>query len=383
MAVTERLPLALLTLAGGVALSAGILAALASTPGQAPGGDWSDYRTAALRLLDHRSPYADAMFQGPVPALGSDRYRYPPMLAQAVAPLAVLPSGLGFAAWSALMVGLVLLGTWLAVAGSEMALAPIALVWTTAGVAWFMPTVATLWTGNASATFALAVGAALFVGRGPGTADRARTAGAVAIAFAAVSRLSPFALVPAAVRGGGRLGVAAIIAVAGLAGVSFVLAPFAWRDYLTVLPNILAGTARFANNLAPDAVVVQLGAPSDVGSVVRGFSAVIGAATLLASYRLAPDGTGWPMAVVAGVVAALLIPPVLWYHYLTALLPLAAFAWVRGGRRARLTIAASAGLVDVGLALPAIGALGAGCLVSSIVGVLWPRRAQAPMAAAA
>jgi hypothetical protein len=376
--VADRLPLALLTLLGGVVLSGGILVALARTPGQAPGGDWSDYRTAALRLLDHRSPYADAMFVGPVPAQGTDRYRYPPLLAQVVVPLATPPPGLGLAAWSAVLVGLVLLGTWLAVLAAGTGAGPSSLAWTAAGVAWFLPTVATLWTGNASATFAVAVGAALFAERRAAT-GRASSGAAVAIAFTALSRLAPFALLPATLRRGGRLAMVSVVALGALAAVSVLLAPSAWRDYLTVLPNLLAGNAQFSNNLAPDAVVVGSGAPPAVGVAVRGASLVAGGALIVASYRIAAPhriaarGAAWPAAVTAGVIAGLLIPPVLWYHYLTALLPVAAFAWLRGGQRARLAIAASAGLVDVGLALPAIGALGAGCLAGTSLAGLWPR----------
>jgi hypothetical protein len=378
--LTDRLPLALLALFAGVVISGGIVAALASTPGQAAGGDWNDYRTAALRLLDGRTPYADPMLQGPVPAQGVDRYRYPPLLAQVVLPLAVLPPAIGVGVWSALMVALVVLGTWLAVAAAGIAASPAALAWTAAGVAWFMPTVETFWTGNASATVAVAVGAALFAARPASAIDRREIGAGVAIGFAVVTRLLPFALVPAALARRGRLATMSVVVIVVLVALSVAFAPFAWRDYLTVLPNLVAGSARFENNLAPDAVVVLLGAPEAVGFAVRGVALVAGVGLVLASYRLARREAAWPAAVAAGVVAALLIPPVLWFHYLTALVPLAAFAWLRGGQRARLSIAASAGLVDVGLAIPAIGAIGAGWLAGSVIGALWLRRQATPAA---
>lgn len=357
----------------GIAFAAALSIALAGQPGSRFGGDWMDYRAASQRLAAGQSPYAADMLATPVPAQGADRYRYPPLLAQLVLPVAVLPETVGLLAWSAILMASLFLGTWIAVSAAGIGPSPAALAWTAAGTLWFMPTLATVWTGNASATLAVATGAALFVGARPGVTDRAAVADAVVFAIAAVGRLSPFALIPAMLRRGGRVWMASLMAVAGLIGASLLLAPFAWRDYATVLPNILKGDTQYANNLAPDVVAVGLGATPAVAALMRGIGLLIAVLLLVVSYRLAARDAAWPAAVSAAVVAALLIPPVLWYHYLTALLPLAAFAWLRGGRQARILVAASVGLVDVGLAVPALGAIGAGSLATSVLATLWPR----------
>src|SRR3954468_12116220 len=57
------------------------------------GLDFADYRVASARMAAGLSPYAPERLQGPVDAQGTDRYRYPPVLAQLLVPTAGLPLG--------------------------------------------------------------------------------------------------------------------------------------------------------------------------------------------------------------------------------------------------------------------------------------------------
>ena len=61
--------------------------------------DFGDYHGAARALVETGSPYAAEMLAGPVDAQGLERYRYPPPLAQLLAPLSVLALGAAAAIW--------------------------------------------------------------------------------------------------------------------------------------------------------------------------------------------------------------------------------------------------------------------------------------------
>lgn len=60
-----------------------------------------------------------------------------------------------------------------------------------------------------------------------------------------------------------------------------------------------------------------------------------------------------------GVAAMLLLPAACWYHYLVALLPIAALAWPAASVRARLALLAGALLITAGVAALAVATIGA------------------------
>jgi hypothetical protein len=376
--VTPRLTNGIVLWLLGIVFVGALFIALAANPNARVGGDWTDYRTASLRLLEGRSPYAAEMLLGPVAAQGTDRYRYPPPFAQLVTPIAVLPAAAGAAAWSVIQAAILFLAMWISAKAAGAAATVERFVWTGVALTFFMPVFATIWTGNAEAPQALAVAALLAVGGGS-SVQRARASAAGLVAgTAAVLKLTALAMMPAVVLRRGWVAVGAIVALGALVVPSFLSAPGAWADYARVFPNLLAGDARYANNLAPAVVALNLGAPVPVSDLVRALALTLAALLVAASIALAGRTGAWPAAVGCAVIAALLIPAALWYHYLTVLLPLATFAWVRAGRALRRSIVASAAAVSLGLALPALAAVGGAWLGVSAMAGLWARPLGGP-----
>jgi Glycosyltransferase family 87 len=357
----------------GIVFVGALFIGLAADPKARPGGDWDDYRTASLRLLDGRSPYAAEMLRGPVAAQGPDRYRYPPPFAQLLTPVAVLPAAAGELAWSVIQATVLFLAVWISATAAGAPATMERFVWTGVALTFFLPVFAMIWTGNAEAPQALAVATLLAAGEGSPVRNAWGWAAGLVTGVAVVFKLTPVAMMPAVILRRGSVAAAALIAIGVIVIPSLLSAPEAWGDYLRVFPNLLAGDARYPNNLAPAIVALNLGAPDWMTDLVRVLALATAALLVAASIVLARRIGAWPAAVGCAVIAALLVPAALWYHYLTVLLPLATFAWVRAGRPLRGSIVASAAVVSLGLALPAVAAVaGAWLSVSAIAGV-WPR----------
>jgi len=360
-----RLAVAGLLLALGIVAVGAYLVARAGQPlavGQF-GIDFADYRAAAERLADTGSPYAPDMLAGPIDAQGLDRYRYPPPFAQLLVPLAGIALGAATWLWLLAQAACLLAAAWLA---GEVGGLPRSLeraLWTGAATAWFLPVLDTLWKGNVSGLQALLV-ALLFAGP---------AASGGALAANGLLKLTPVVLVPLAlVRG--RLAATALLATtAAIVVPSLVLAPQAWRDYAVVLGNLLGGSADYASNLAPDALLRHafgLGAPWD--AMVRVGALGVGVGLLMLGWRWARRPDGWAGAVTAGVAATLLIPAALWYHYLAVLLPVAIVAWGRANPRQRAALLAGAALVSIGIAWLPLALAGATIAVASALAAVRP-----------
>jgi hypothetical protein len=240
-------------------------------------------------------------------------------------------------------------------------------------VTLFLPDLEVLWTGNLGGPLALSVGALLAARRWGSDGDRrgALAAGLLAGAVALI-KLAPLAWLPAALRSGGGLARGSLLAVAGLLIPSLVLAPQAWIEYAHVLGNLIAGDVHYAHNLAPAIVAYNLGLPDAVVDVVR-IAAILLAITLLAaSVRLSGSTVGWPAAVGCAVLAGMLLPAALWYHYLALLLPLAAFVWVHAGASTRAVLVGSGVLTSAGMTVPLMAAIGAGAMAVALVVALRP-----------
>jgi hypothetical protein len=357
-----------------------LLARQASDPNGDFGVDFADYRIASLRMLDGRSPYAPEMLSAPVPAQGFDRYRYPPPFAQLLTPIAVLPSGQAATAWLAVQAILFFASAWIAGSAARARASLARLLWTALTVTYFFPVVDSLWKGNVEAPIALAV-AVMLADPGVGLAGRSRAEalrGALA-ALGTVLKLVLVAALPAALRARTPpfrwgVGIAMGVTVVG----SAILAPQAWADYARVLPNLLAGNARYSTNLAPAIEALNLGAPAAVADVIRVAAIVAGLGLVVLSILLAGRARGVAAAVGCGLAAALLLPAAIWYHYLALFLPLAIFAWVRAPRVGRLVLLASGALVDVGVLFLPLATL-AGALLAAVSVVLsWPRASVLP-----
>src|SRR3954468_14227772 len=86
----------------------------ANDPAGQFGVDFADYRAASERVAAGVSPYAPEMLAGAVDAQGIDRYRYPPPLAQLLAPTAGLPVHVVEMAWLVLQLVSVTIAVWVA-----------------------------------------------------------------------------------------------------------------------------------------------------------------------------------------------------------------------------------------------------------------------------
>jgi hypothetical protein len=239
-------------------------------------------------------------------------------------------------------------------------------LWCGVAAAYFLPVFDTLWKGNVSGFVALTSVAVALGGRAAG----------VGAAVGTLLKMAPVTLLPAALVADRRARGSAVLVLGLGVLVSAVLAPQPWLDYPRVLVNMLQGTADYASNLAPAAVVANLGWPDAIASLVRILALGVAGLALLFSVNLARTRTGLPAAALLGVIAMLLVPGSLWYHYLVVLLPFAAIAWVRATAPARALLLGSAAAVSLGLAwLP--GALaGAVVLTGTSLAVLRPRRPE-------
>jgi hypothetical protein len=327
--------------------------------------DFADYHAAAGRVAAGQSPYAPEMLLGPVPAQGQDRYRYPPPFAQLLVPLSGLPVTTAAVVWLAVQAISVLAAVWLAGSAGGLAETPERLAWSAVAATYFLPVFGTLWMGNVSGVVALAVALVAIGG----------TVGAVGALAATVLKLVPVTLVPAALIPLSRRQLLKVtIAGAVLLAASIIASPQAWADYLRVLPNLLAGSADYATNLAPAGIAATQGWPPVLITVVRALTLVIAVAAVGASviwarrFAVSRLPNGLLLATAAATIAMLLLPSALWYHYLCVCLPVAAFSWHSAGRRERFGLFLGAAAVSLGLAWLPLAVAGAALMfVSAIV----------------
>lgn len=286
------------------------------------------YFDAATRLLDSGSPYRAEELAGAIAPITKGAYLYPPPLAQVLTPLSLLPLPLVTGLWLVLIVVCALAAAWLAAArlvGRDRALFAAFMA------AAFWPALDTIWEGQVSSLLALATALAL-------STPQARR-GALAIGTVTLMKLTSALALPAAwlaLPGQRRLGV--LLALVGLLGMSLYLSPLAWSQWPTVLINQLAG--------GPAGSSLDMG----FGPTGRGISLCLAGALFLASLATARRRPAFALA--AGLVAGLLVPAVLWYHYLVILLPFLVPLLL--SKRTRWTAIAALLLVDGGLFMPAL-----------------------------
>ena len=342
------------------------------------------YRRASLELLAGRSPYVPEQLAAPFPANGRyGWYLYPPAFAQVLTPIALLPEGVSAALWLLLQVGMLFAAAWVGASAAGARATVDRALWTAVAIASFLPVHEVLWTGNMGGPFALSVGGLLAGGlavrRGPAVAapiGAAALLGGAAAGALAVFKVSPFAWLPATIRAGGGLARGGLGGVAGLLVASIALAPQPWVDYARVFQNLLAGDVRYPNNLAPAIVLLNLGLPETIVDVVRWGVIGVAVGLVVASVWLARRQGAWPAAVTAAVLATLLLPAALWYHYLVLFLPLAAFVWVRASAVVRAALLTSGALVSLGMTMPFLAAAGWLAMAATILGAVWPRRVE-------
>ena len=310
-------------------------------------------RTISPQLSASRvgtSPYATEMLAGPIDAQGIDRYRYPPTFAQLLVPLTALDQGAALWLLLVLQVAAIAAAVGLALRMAGL-LRPEPVLWAGAATLLFLPVFDSLWKGNVSGFLSLLVMLAAMGG----------ATGGSAVALATLLKVAPVTFVPAwfAVDGRSRRGL--VLTALGVVALSALLAPTAWRDYLSVLPNLVSGAADEATNVAPWSVVARSGVPEVLGGVVRVISLVVAVTAIAASVVVIRRRGGLPVAATLATIAMLLLPAALWYHYLAVLLPLAILAWPSATRSERVSLVGAGALVTGGVAwlpLATIGAAG-------------------------
>jgi hypothetical protein len=332
-----------------------------------------------------RSPYDPAMLAGAAPVAERLFYSYPPIVAQMMSLVAAVPSPVAFVAWDAAAVaGLAVVSatlarrfvraapTW-AVVSSTVALVPL-----------MFPFAIGLLFGNLDVFFPLLYGLMLLaVLPTPSFTDTVR--GGAGSAIAALTKLHPgsmglwFLLRAIGSATARRVVVAAIATAVVLLGVSLLIGGVQpWLDYLTVVRAGSGADLVDPRNAGPAAQVALLfgGGSSNAEALARTLQIPVTLAALvvtaLAAIRLRDpvESLAWAAA------ASLVILPVTWYHYPSALIPFALAAVLRS--RGTPAGARVAGLVGAAAVIAALAITWLPLMYASFGLVLGATRASRP-----
>jgi hypothetical protein len=357
-----RTALALMLLIIGVSLIGMLLLRQAGDADGQFGIDFGAYYLAAERVVHGEALYPPAFLDGPISAQGVDQYLYPPVVAQVLAPVTALSRGTAEMLWLLLQAAAVFAALWVGTGiGGARANLERAL-WCGVAATYFLPVFDTLWKGNVSGFLALSSVAVALGGAAAG----------VGAAAGALVKAVPGTLLPAALVADHRSRWATVLTLGIAMVVSFLLAPTAWLDYPSVVMNMLGGSADYATNISPAGVVDRLGLADPVAGLARALSLLLAVGCLGGSAWMARSRDGLPSAALLGVVALLLLPGSLWYHYLVILLPFAAIAWPRASRSARLILFIAAALITFSLVWLPLALFSAILLASTTLVVIWP-----------
>jgi hypothetical protein len=307
-----------------------------------------------------RSPYDPALLAGTAPIAERLFYSYPPVVAQLLALVAAVPSPVMFVAWVVAAVA-----GWAAVAAALTRRFAPAPTWTPGEVAWsaaaltplLFPFAIGLLFGNLDVFFPLLYGL-LLLGVLPLASPAASTVGGAAAAVAGVTKLHPGSLwLWLLVRAIGsvearRALVALVVAGAAILAISLAVGGTGpWADYATVVRTGSNADLVDPRNGGPAALLAMVlrGGGTDAESLARALQIPVAllalVVTAIAAWRL-----GDPVESLAwGATASLVILPVTWYHYPSALLPFALAALLRAqytdAARMTSTLLLAAGVV--------------------------------------
>jgi hypothetical protein len=311
----------------------------------------------AGRAVAHgQSPYDPAMLAGTAPVAERLFYSYPPVVAQVMALFAAAPSPIMFVAWtSAAVIGLGLVAKALA-ARFASGLSPNRVAIVVVALAPLMfPFAIGLLFGNLDVFFPLLYGLVLLGVMSPASATTTVGSGAAAT-IAAVSKLHPGSLglwllarspSTAAVR---RIVGAAILVIVIILAMSVAVGGVQpWIDYASVVRAGSGADLVDPLNAGPAAQVALLlgGGGTGAEALARTLqipvtvAALVGTVVVALRLRDPVESLAW------AAVASLVVLPVTWYHYPSALIPFALVAALRswdagsiGTQARRLVIAA-------------------------------------------
>ncbi len=362
---------------------------------QTPHGAGFDFElllVGARRIAAGQSPYDPAMLAGNATGITELFYTYPPFIAQALLPVAGLPSIVVIAGFLAAAVAsaAAALGS-LAAHGLGL---PRSLAVVMALVAlpfWFPFTLALLF-GNLDAVFIAADGVLLAAVLGRSPSRRLVMIAGVALAIIAIAKLQPAVLGIWLVARGFRVrrfsrardpGVAPatllpaewrVAAVALVAGVVVVAVSAVaggvgvWADYLTMLRTGAGTSLLDPRNLGPAAQIamrLELGpsavAPIQVAIDIAAVAGVIAAALLIDDPI---TSFTWALA------GSLVVLPVTWFHHFAVLIVVLAAgiarAWSSGAAARRRAVIA--GLAGFGIGVVGFGTVVAWLLLIPVLG---------------
>lgn len=285
-----------------------------------------------------RSPYAPELVSGSAPTATHLFYSYPPPVAQAMAMLAFVPSPVGLVVW-----GLAAIGGLLAVTeGLRRHYAPErsrveALVVTAAVAPLTLPLAVGLLFGNYDVLFPLLYGAMLLAAVAPTRASTVAGGAALVVASLKIhpASMGLWFLVRALRerRGGHPGGSANVLVTAVVFGLVIVALSVVaggagtWAEYAEV---IRAGTRAVIVDPRNAGIAAMVAGVTGSGDeLARALHLAVGVAALAV--------TGWaawsrsdPLESVAWAAAASLVTlPVTWYHYPSAMIPIAVAAVLR------------------------------------------------------
>lgn len=390
MRVVQRTTLTLVVV-GGIAWAGLAAIALQLAEGAAVGFDLELLLQAGRDVAAGRSPYDPAMLAGTAPQSTSLFYSYPPPVAQALAPFAGVPSTvmlLGW--WAGAAAGLVVVAEALrrrlapSRSAGQLALAVLALA------PLVLPLTVGLLFGNLDAWFPFLYGAMVLAAVAPSRATA--IGGGIALALAAL-KLHPASLglwfLVRGLRGDRHALWATASAVA--AGALVIVASVVvggvglWSDYALVVQAGSGADIVDPRNAGPAAVATSLlgGDEALARAIHLGVGLAAVAITILAAWRRRDplESFAWAAA------ASLATLPVTWYHYPSALMPIALAALLRAPveRRDRvrvLVLAAGVTAAVALLALPllwvAVALVIAAAVASKVPPAAVPTRGRAP-----
>ena len=303
------------------------------------------------------SPYDPAMVAGAAPVAERLFYSYPPVVAQVMAIFAAIPSPVMFVAWTAAAVGgLGLVARSLAIRFGSFVSPNVFATVVIAAVPLMFPFAIGLLFGNLDVFFPLAFGLVLLGVLSPTSTGTAASSGA-ATGLASVAKLHPASVAlwllarsPSA-PDARRMVVAAIVVVLGVVGLSVAVGGIQpWLDYASVVRAGSGADLVDARNAGPAAQLALTfgGGGAGAEALARTLQIPVTILALVATVAVALRMREPAESLAWAVALSLIVLPVTWYHYPSALIPFAIAALLRsrqGGQvasRVRWTIAAAA-----------------------------------------
>jgi alpha-1,2-mannosyltransferase len=313
-------------------------------------------------LVAGQSPYAPELVAGGPPLATSLFYSYPPPVAQVFSVVAAVPSSVMLILWA---VGAVL-GLLAVTELLRRRLAPDrsrreVLLVTAACAPLTLPFAVGVLFGNLDVWFPFLYGTMLLAAVAPGRATAIGAGAALAVASVKLHPASMglwfLARAVRARRGDGAPSAALVVASAvlfvalGVAASVLLGGTAVWADYIDVVRAAAQATIVDPRNAGIAAQVAALVGSSD--DLARSLHAVVGVAavivTVWAAWRRSDPVESFAWAAAASLATL----PVTWYHYPSAMIPIAVAAMLRasGASMRRVSILVTAGAVVAAVAL--------------------------------